>query len=175
MGGSGCGRERDHFFLQATVCADPIDASNAAGEAGRRQFLRDDVGGSVGIEAPMPHPLTHRLSGTAVVALRASFPPGECRRPLEAIDRKNLRGTLRGEAELFRGLLWSKRAALPLNEPKKLLRDFVITEHRQSASRANERLCLSIVGKPSEAPNIWRREEKRPRRPRESRAEGRSK
>src|SRR5882724_1601044 len=171
MGGSGCGRERDHFFLQPTVCADPIDASSAAGEAGRRQFLRDDVGGSVGIEAPMPHPLTHRLSGTAVVALRASFPPGECRRPLEAIDRKHLRGTLRGEAELFRGLFGSKRAALPLNEPKKLPSDCVITAHRERASRANERRCLSIVGKPSEAPNIWRTAEQRPRRPRESLAE----
>jgi len=109
------------------------------------------------------------------VALRASFPPGECRSPLEARDLKNLRVTLLGEAERFRGLFWSKRAALPLNEPKKLLRDFVITEHRKSASRANERLCLSLVGKQSEAPNIWRIEEKRPRRPRESRAEGRSK
>ena len=109
------------------------------------------------------------------LAFRASFPAGKRRSPLEAIDLKNLRGTLRGEAELCRGLLWSKRAALPLNAPKKLPRDFVITEHRERASRANERLCLSIVGKPSEAPNIWRTEEKRPRRPRESLAEGRSK
>ena len=175
MGGSGFGRERDSFFLKAKVFDDPIDAANAESEAGLRQFLRDDIGGSVGVEAPMPHHLTNSLSGTAVVALRAPFPAGERRRPLEARDLQKLRGTLRGEAELFRGLFWSKRAALPLNEPQKLLRDFVITEPRKRASRANERLCLSIVGKPSEAPNIWRTEEKRPRRPRESRAEGRSK
>jgi len=161
--------------LKAQVFDDPIDASNADCEAGLRQFLRDDFGGSVGSEEPMPTHLTHSLSGTAVVALRASFPTGECRSPLEAIDLKNLIVTLLGEAELFRGLFWSKRAALPLNEHKKLLRDFVITEHRKSASRANERLCLSIVGKHSEAPNIWRIEEKRPRRPRERIAEGRSK
>ena len=123
----------------------------------------------------MPNHLTNSLSGTAVVALRASFPTGECRSPLEAIDLKNLRVTLLGEAELFRGLFWSKRVALPLNEHKKLLRDFVSTEHRKRASRANERLCLSSVGKPSAAPNSGRTEEKRPRRPRESIAEGRSK
>ena len=175
MGGAGFGRERDRFFLQAQVFDDPIDAANAAVEAGLRQFLRDDGGCSVGIEAPMPHPLTNSLSGTAVVAFRASFPAGKRRSPLEAIDLKNLIVTLLGEAELFRGLFWSKRAALPLNEHKKLPRDFVITEHRERASRANERLCLSIVGKHSEAPNIWRIEEKRPRRPRERIAEGRSK
>src|SRR6266403_685493 len=123
----------------------------------------------------MPNHLTHSLSGTAVVALRASFPPGECRSPLEAIDLKNLIVTLLGEAELCRGLFWSKRVALPLNEHKKLLRDFVITEHRKRASRANECLCLSIVGKHSEAPKSWRAEEKRPRRPRGNIAEGRGK
>ena len=175
MGGAGFGRERDRFFLQAQVFDDPIDAANAAVEAGLRQFLRDDGGCSVGIEAPMPHPLTNSLSGTAVGALRASVPAGARRSPLEARDLKPLRGTLRGEAELFRGLLWSKRAARPLNEHKKLLRDFVIPAHRQRASRANARLCLSLVGKQSEAPNLWSTEEKRPRRPRESRAEGRSK
>jgi hypothetical protein len=161
--------------LKAKVFDDPIDASNADGEAGLRQLLRDDVGGSVGVEEPMPNHLTNSLSGTAVVALRAPFPAGERRRPLEAIDLKKLIVTLLGEAELFRSLFWSKRAALPLNEHKKLLRDFVITEHRERASRANERLCLSIVGKHSEAPNIRRTEEKRPRRPRERIAEGRSK
>src|SRR5467141_335226 len=161
------------FFLKAKVFDDPIDAANADCEAGLRQFLRDDVGGSVGVEEPMPNHLTHSLSGTAVVALRASFPAGERRSPLEAIDLKKLIVTLLGEAELFCGLFWSKQAALPLNEHKKLLRDFV--EHRKRASRANDRLCLSIVGKHSEAPNIWRTEEKRPRRPRESIAEGRSK
>ena len=123
----------------------------------------------------MPNHLTNSLSGTAVVAFRASFPAGKRRSPLEAIDLKNLIVTLLGEAELFRGLFWSKRAALPLNEHKKLLRDFVLPEHRQRASRANARLCLSLVGKQSEAPNLWSTEEKRPRRPRESRAEGRSK
>jgi len=174
-GGAGFGRERSRFFLQAPVFDDPSNASNADGDAGLRQLLREDVGGSVGGEAPMPHPLTHRLSGTAVVALRAPFPAGARRRPLEAIDLQKLRGTLLGDAALCRGLFWSQRAALPLNEPKKLLSDCVITEHRKSASRANERLCLSIVGQPSEAPTIWRTEEKRPRRPRESRAEGRSK
>jgi hypothetical protein len=123
----------------------------------------------------MPHPLPNRLSGTAVMALRAPFPAGERRSPLEAVDLQKLIVTLLGEAELCRGLLWSKRAALPLNEHKKLLRDFVITEHRKRASRANDRLYLSIVGKHSEAPNIGRTEEKRPRQPRESRAEGRAK
>ena len=123
----------------------------------------------------MPHHLTNRLSGTAGMALRAPFPAGERRSPLEAVDLQKLRGTLRGEAERCRGLLWPKRAALPLNEPKKLLRDFVITEHRERASRTNDRLYLSIVGKQSEAPHIWRTEEKRPRQPRERIAEGRSK
>src|SRR6266487_1754508 len=175
MGGAGFGRERSSFFLKATVFDDPIDASHADCEASLRQFLRDDGGGSVRVEEPRPPHLTHGLSGTAVVALRAPFPAGGRRSPLEALDLKKLRVTLRGEAERFRGLLWSKRAALPFNEPKKLPRDFVITEHRKSASRANERLCFSIVGKHSEAPNIWRTEEKRPRRPRERRAEGRSK
>jgi hypothetical protein len=161
--------------LKAKVFDDPIDASNADGEAGLRQFLRDDVGGSVGVEEPMPNHLTHSLSGTAVVAFRAPFLAGERRSPLEAIDLKKLIVTLLGEAELFRGLFWSKGAALPLNEHKKLLRDFVITEHRKRASRANDRLYLSIVGKHSEAPNIWGTEKKRPRQPRESIAEGRSK
>src|SRR5438105_693251 len=50
MGGSGFGRERDRFFLQAQVFDDPIDAAHAAVEAGLRQFLRDDVGCSVGSE-----------------------------------------------------------------------------------------------------------------------------
>src|SRR5712691_9095183 len=119
----------------------------------------------------MPNHLTNSLSGTAVIALRAPFPAGERRSPLEAVDLQKLIVTLLGEAELCRGLFWSKRAALPLNEPKKLLRDFVITEHRKSASRANDRLYLSIVGKHSEAPNIWGTEEKRPRQPRKKRAE----
>jgi hypothetical protein len=174
MGGAGFGRERDRFFWQANVCDDPIDASKAAGEAGRRQGLRDDGGGSVGGEAPMPHHLTHSLSATAGVALRAPWPAGERRRPLEARDLQTLRGTLRGAAELFRGLLWSTRAALPLKAPQKLLRDGVITEHRKRASRANERLGLSRVGTPREAPPLWRTEEQRPRRPRERRAAGRS-
>ena len=123
----------------------------------------------------MPHHLTNRLSGTAVRAFRAPFPAGERSRPLEAVDLQKLIVTLLGEAELCRGLFWSKRATLPLNEHKKLLRDFVITEHRKRASRANDRLYLRIVGKPSEAPHIWTTEEKRPRQPRESIAEGRSK
>ena len=123
----------------------------------------------------MPHHLTNRLSGTAVMALRAPLPPGERRSPLEAVDLATLRGTLRGEAERCRGLWWSTPAALPLHEPKELLRDCGITEPRKRASRANDRLYLSIGGKQREAPHIWRTEEKRPRQPRESRAEGRSK
>ena len=123
----------------------------------------------------MPNHLTNSLSGTAVIAFRAPFPAGERRSSLEAVDLQQLIVTLLGEAELCRGLFWSKRAALSLNEHKKLLRDFVITEHRKRASRANNRLYLRVVGKHSEAPNSWGTEEKRPRRPRERRAEGRSK
>ena len=103
----------------------------------------------------MPNHLTNSLSGTAVIALRAPFPAGERRSPLEAVDLEKLIVTLLGEAELCRGLFWSKRAALSLNEHKKLLRDFVITEHRQRASRANNRLYRRVVGKHSEAPNSW--------------------
>jgi hypothetical protein len=143
--GSGCGRQRWSFFLQAEALDDALDAARADGQAALAELLGDDLGGGLGVEEAMANRLANGLLRTAVVA----------RGPRRVVDEGGGASAGEGIAELEVALLavaeglggrdGAQAQALAGQEHGELAGDVVVGRERQGAGGAQQ-LALLAVG-----------------------------
>jgi hypothetical protein len=151
-GGSGWGRQRWSFFLQAELLDDAFDAAGADRQAGLAQSLSDDIGGGLGVEEAMPHPLADHFVGTAVVAFGAGLAVGQRGRAVLGEGVAQLEVALLAVAEGLGGFLGPQPQALAGNEHGEFAGDFVVGRHDEGVVRANQQSLRGIEAEHESTP-----------------------
>jgi hypothetical protein len=132
------------FFLKAVVGNNTFDTAGADGHSALAKLLRDHFGRSVRIEKAVPDHLANDLGSPSVVGLGAAFLAQQPHRPLRLKRGSELEVPLLAIAVLLRGLDRSQAFAVPFDEHRQLVCDFILFGYVQPSSWPNQGVTLRI-------------------------------